>query len=628
MGAIRRVSATATFVAAVILLTALTKSLNPVYSAAAPPSLTGTITATKTRLEGVAVSARAAGSNITTTVFTDSEGQYYFPALAPGNYKVWAQAQAYDAGRTELSLSGATIRRDFSLNALREFESQLSGHLWYSALPEDNQQDRRMKEVFRLACMGCHSQNFTLISRYDQQGWKNIIDVMSRIGSYAYGDPIVAGKRSPNPVMLRFRDELSAYLAKARGPGPSTMKFTPRRPTGDSTLAVIREYDAPEAGFGLPLFNDGSDWSQGAVDFMDEAHHHTMNATLDFDGNLWMADIFNLTHTVVKIDGKTGQASKFIVVETAGAPPANSHDIFTDDDGQVWFDMSSIGALGRVDPRTNKIEVIRPPSGLRVGPFAGRDGNNGIWVSGGGRGEIDDDSSVPIKAMRFDTRTRQWTTYRDPIANVSGYGMTGDRQGNGWWSASNPVDGLIQADATTGKTTLVAVPEAPTTKAELFSAEERALFKNTRLGFQGSGRPGAVAIRKPAGDRRRDVVWGPSWFGGSLIKVDTKTRQVSSYRYPYGDASSGYEASVDKDSNVWVAFIHDDMISKFNPTTEQWTSYFLPTLGIKTHGLQAVTVDGRTQLAMCYLGAGKCAKLEFRTREELQALKAQARLAH
>ncbi len=51
----------------------------------------------------------------------------------------------------------------------------------------------------------------------------------------------------------------------------------------------------------------------------------------------------------------------------------------------------------------------------------------------------------------------------------------------------------------------------------------------------------------------------------------------------------------------------------------------LPTIGTKTHGLQAVTVNGRTQIGMGYLGAGKVAKLEFRSREELQRLRAETR---
>ena len=62
--------------------------------------LWGTVTSTSgERLEGVTVSARAPGRNVTTSVFTDSDGEYHFPPLETGRpYKVWAQAQAFEAG--------------------------------------------------------------------------------------------------------------------------------------------------------------------------------------------------------------------------------------------------------------------------------------------------------------------------------------------------------------------------------------------------------------------------------------------------------------------------------------------------------------------------------------------------
>ena len=72
---------------------------------------------------------------------------------------------------------------------------------------------------------------------------------------------------------------------------------------------------------------------------------------------------------------------------------------------------------------------------------------------------------------------------------------------------------------------------------------------------------------------------------------------------------------------AWVVFSNEDAIGKFDPDTEQWTVYDLPTRGFRSHGLMAVTVSGRTQIGMAYLGAGKAAKLEFRTRAERQALK-------
>ena len=50
-------------------------------------------------MEGVAVSARAEGRTTTTSVYTDEQGQYFFPSLAPpfeaGTYQVWAQAVGY-----------------------------------------------------------------------------------------------------------------------------------------------------------------------------------------------------------------------------------------------------------------------------------------------------------------------------------------------------------------------------------------------------------------------------------------------------------------------------------------------------------------------------------------------------
>ena len=582
-------------------------------------TLWGTITSTSGEtLEGVTVSARSLGRNVTTSVFTDSDGEYYFPPLEAGRpYKVWAQAQAFEAGRADVALSQTGARRDFTLAPEANFHNQLTGSQWYAALPDGTREDRRMKEVFRAACMGCHPQNFTLISRFDEAGWRNIISVMSRMHPYRYGTPEAAANREPNPIMVQFGDELAAWLSKVRGPGPSPMAFTPRRPTGDSTLMIAREYDTPEPGFGLPFFNDGStDWALGPVDFMDESKHHAMNATVDHDGNVWMADMFNITRTVAKYDWRTGQATNFVVPEMPGGPPANSHDIIVDDDGVVWFDMSSMGVLGRIDPRTGTSNTIRPPEGSRVGPWIGDDGRGGIWAAG---------AANDVKAMRYDTTTREWTLFENPIPNASNYGMTGDGDGNGWWSTANPRDGLMKADLESGQAAFVPVPEAVNDRADLFTAEELAIF-GTRLTFYGYGRPGAVAIRKPGADPQGAALWGCSWYGGGMVKLDTRSHVTTMYPFPpEHEDGNCYETSVDKDGIVWLPFTHGDAIARFDPDTEQWTSYFLPTIGTKTHGLQAVTVNGRTEIGMGYLGAGKVAKLEFRTREELQSLKAETR---
>jgi virginiamycin B lyase len=611
-----------------------------VAAQAGAPALSGRVAAAGgATIAGVTVSARLAGRNVTTSVFTDAQGDYYFPPMEAGRYKVWAQDQAHEAGRAEVMVRPAGVRQNFELKPLQRWENQASGDVWFAALPETTQEEKRMKEVFRLACMGCHSINYTLINPYDQKGWKNIIDVMAKVGGYGYGDPAVADKRKPNPIMTRFGESLAAYLAKVRGPGSAPLKMTPRRATGEAARAVIREYDGPEAGFGLPLYNDGSDWSKGAPDFMDEAHHHSMNATVDHDGNLWMADIFNFSFTIAKFDAKTGQSTRFSVTDTAPArpvrpggdigeggraqvagAPANSHDIFTDDQGTVWFDMSSIGALGRIDPKIGKIEVLRPPSGERIGPFIGHDGQGAIWASTG----LGDRS--PVHALRYDPKTGQWKSFPNPLPQMSTYGMTGDAQGNGWWSTSTPTDGIVKADLATGKSVLITLPRATIDRSELFTRQELEFFdKEVRLDFSGQGKPGQHGIRKPNADKKNNIVWGPGWFG-DLVKIDSMTNRVlKTYPYPQGGSTlNGYETAIDKDGNVWLMWTYGDVIGKFDPKTEQWTVFPLPSLGIKSHGLTATTVGGRTTIGMGYLGLGRIAKMEVRSPQEIQALSAQA----
>jgi hypothetical protein len=53
--------------------------------------LSGSIaSASGQKLDGVQVSAKKDGSTITTSVYTDQNGDYFFPALPDGKYNVWA----------------------------------------------------------------------------------------------------------------------------------------------------------------------------------------------------------------------------------------------------------------------------------------------------------------------------------------------------------------------------------------------------------------------------------------------------------------------------------------------------------------------------------------------------------
>ena len=259
--------------------------------------LTGSVTsASGENMEGVTVSARQFGKTFTTSVFTDADGEYYFPGLEEGKYKIWAQAVGYEAAILEdVGLNGLVHRQDLALKPMQNFELQLRGDEWMASLPEDTRQDVKMKEVFRMTCYGgCHSPSHALKDRYDERSWKVILDMMMRqssIGTYSIDED-----RNVMPLLDYWKDDLAAWLAKVRGPVPYPLELKPRpRPTGEETLAVFWEYDTTKAGSGVPLYNDGSLWQLGPPNKTDLRNQGLLRATVDAEGNPWFSG-FGVPH--------------------------------------------------------------------------------------------------------------------------------------------------------------------------------------------------------------------------------------------------------------------------------------------------------------------------------------------
>src|SRR5439155_21788959 len=124
-------------------------------------------------LDGVVVSARIAGRNITSSVVTDEHGEYVFPRLDSGRYDVWAQASGYGIARAEVMITDtAQAHQAFTLNTIADVTPQLIGSEWMAALPEETREQRRMKEIFRSNCTACHGVTHALQNRFDENGWR------------------------------------------------------------------------------------------------------------------------------------------------------------------------------------------------------------------------------------------------------------------------------------------------------------------------------------------------------------------------------------------------------------------------------------------------------------------------
>jgi len=577
------------------------------------------------KMGGVTVSAKAAGSVITTSVFTDQQGDYYFPALPAGEYQVWAQADTFETAHADVNLT-ATRHQDFTLKPLKDFERQLTGDQLLASLPDATPDDRRLKRIVRNSCTSCHQPNYILQERFDTAGWTSVLDLMKRVnvaGGY------LGEKSEPQPIIEFHEKELAAYLARVSGPEPTAMNFKVRpRPTGEAARAVFVEYDVPiapdEKSATEFITNNGSDWSLGTPSSLSGAHG-IHDAQADLNGNIWFSyNVSNHDISLGRIDAKTGALKTFKVPGLNGMA-ANGHGIMRDQQGILWFNMSAgtqggPGRLARIDPVTEKIDVFTPPAGMTgPTPAAGTvdvDGKGKIWATTG------------PGAVRFDPEKKQFTEYKSPVyENSDGvgmtYGLTADGDGNGWWAQMN-MDVVSKADVKSGKVTQIKIPPVPG-QMERATEEERKVYAQAGSTWN-TAVPWAEGPRRMGADKNGHVIWVCDWWGGNLAKIDTHSLKVSMIPLPRPDAQQPYQAQVDSNHNVWINLMNADEVIKFDPKTSKWTEFPFPTLGAETRYVSLLEKDGSLQVILPYSRARKVARMTIRSEKQLESLKAQTRL--
>jgi streptogramin lyase len=611
-----RFTLSACVAAALMTVPALVSPLAPAFAADA--ILNGAITsAAGEKMGGVTVSAKPEGATITTTVFTDADGRYFFPPMPGGKYRVWAQAVSFETAKREVDLA-ASKAQDFTLGPAKDYFRQLPGDLVLAALPEDNDGDKKMKRIVRTVCTGCHTPSYVLQHRFDEAGWNAILELMKHVNVYGiYQGP----DHKATGVIDYNQKELAAYLAKARGPGEGAMKVTLRpRPSGEAARVVFREYDVPvDPDAGLTpeqIGNDGSDWSLGTPSTLIPGYG-VHDAWLDLDGNIWFTcNVPNRYVTVARIDTKTGVV-KPLKVNGQNGLAAPSHGLTRDPNGILWFNINpGKGGLGRLDPKTEKVQIYIPPQGMA--PTGGAttvdfDGKGFIW------------SSSPFGALRFDPETEKFiefksVTYKTDNGTGVTYGLAADRDGNGWW-AEMTLDIIGKGDPVSGKASEIRLPPV---QAELdrASAADKAFYASYAPPDFNSPFPWSQGPRRMGTDKNADVLWvGNSW-GANLARIDTKTQELSFVPLP--GAQQPYHAAIDAGHNVWTNAWMTDQVLRYDPAAKSWTAFDMPTRGSEARYVSLLERDGKMQVVLPYFRARKVAVMSFRSEADLAALKAQA----
>jgi len=256
---------------------------------------------------------------------------------------------------------------------------------------------------------------------------------------------------------------------------------------------------------------------------------------------------------------------------------AHPHDVAAEPrpDGPVWYTAQHQGALGRLDPKSGKVEQIplgegSRPHGVIIGP------DRGIWITDSGLNAI----------VRVDPQTRAVKRFPLPIAdNANLNTATFDKTGRLWFTGQAGYHGRV--DPKTGK---VDVWESPrgrgpygittTPSGDVYYAS---LAGNhiARVDLR-SGK--ATPIDPPTkGQGARRVwsdslgrVWVSEWMSGQVSVYDPKaagtTKAWRAWKLP-GATPKTYSVWVDENDKVWLTDFAANAIVRFDPQAGRFEGF-------------------------------------------------------
>jgi len=588
-------------------------------SAQSPSTMTGTVlmgtitSATGQPLEGMLVTARQDGKTIKTTVFTDEQGQYYFPPLERGSYELWAQAVGFETARANVRLASGRAQHDFSMTALEDFSRQLSGPEWLASLPAETPQDARAKEVFRSNCLGCHTATWILQNRFDRDGWYKIISAMERTGVQGGGEQALDS--APSPSIRYNRDEIADYLAKVRGPNSKLdFKVLPR-PRGESARAVITEYTTGSSEDpSRPVRFDGADWSQGVPSAYEARGPH--DADVDPKGIVWIVygdDGAPAHRTYGTLDPITGKVTDYKVTDENGTV-VGSHGVKVDEQGRVWFNAG--GDLQMIDSKdpSYTLHTFHPPEGMgTVGGHIQISPQGYVWATSNG-------------GLMFNPDTQQFRRFDHPMPGGRTYGVGADSDGNGWWAqmSGQLYDEIGRSDLKTGKSIAIVLDPIPGMK-EFAKPADLELYK--WAGAEINAAPWWAEGPRRLGGDKVGFMWASNWWGNNLAKIDIKTNRVTKVPYPNAEHVGLYQPVVDKNNMVWVNLMTADRLARYDPSTNTWTEFLLPNRGTETRHMAVDNFKPQVEAWTPYWRTNQMARVQIRTAQQMQAVKEMAAAA-
>ncbi len=490
---------------ALILVFVLAHS--PPAAAQAPGALAGSVSsAAEGMMEGVLVSARKDGSTITTTVVSDDQGRYAFPAgrLEPGHYALSIRAVGYDlAGPKDAAIeTGKTAAADLKLVKTKNLSGQLSNAEWIASVPGTDRQRALLTN-----CVGCHTVQRVLMSTHDSA---EFMALLPRMAGYSPGTTPLKPQRWIGPSPRGFgprQQEAADYFATINLSAVEKWEYplkTLPRPKGRATHMIVTEYDLPRK----------------------EAMPH--DVILDHDGMPWYSDFGSLF--IGQLDPKTGKVTDYALPLLRPNEPTGTLQIDSDPNGNLWVAMMLQGGVARFDRKEKKFDVFPVPKDWlsdrtqesMIAPYSAQvDGT--VYTNNQARHEI----------YRVDLKTGEYSNLgvmKDAKGDlIDAYGMPADLDNNLYLLEFQGTH-IGKFDARTKSVKIYATP-TPNSRP-----------RRGRVDYE-------------------NKLWFAEYGGNAIGMFDPKTEQITEWRLPTPH-SDPYDVVRKRNGEVWAGSMVTDQIDR------------------------------------------------------------------
>jgi len=254
------------------------------------------------------------------------------------------------------------------------------------------------------------------------------------------------------------------------------------------------------------------------------------------DGSIWWAGQWG--DLVGRVDPKTGKMQEFAL--PSGSKP---HTVTTDRDGNIWYTGNGNGTMGRLDPSTGEITVYDMPDPAARDPHSAIiDAEGTVWFT----------LQHSNMMGRLIPATGEVELVTAPTEGSRPYGIKLNSEGVPW-VAANGSNRLYRIDPETMEIREYPLPDPATTVRRLaFASDDTIWYVNSTQGRLGHLDPETGEAREwdsPSGPDSHpyaiavidDIVWynESGKRPDALVRFDPKTEQFQSWPIPSGDIYAG-----------------------------------------------------------------------------------------